>query len=143
MTAIRQPGTEVSREPPSRSELAAPYWEGAAEGRMMIQHCDDCEAAIFPPRPLCPKCWSESVSWREASGQARIESFSIVHRAPNETFAPEVPYVVALVLLDEGPRMMTNIVGCPPEDVAIDMRVRAVFTQYDGFVLPQFEPESA
>ena len=143
MTTVRQPSTSASREPPSHSELAAPYWEGAALGRLMIQHCDDCDTAIFPPKPLCPKCWSASVAWREASGQARIESFSVVYRAPNETFAPEVPYVVALVLLDEGPRMMTNIVDCPPEQVEIDMRVRAVFTQYEGFVLPQFEPETA
>ncbi|HVW90543.1 MAG TPA: Zn-ribbon domain-containing OB-fold protein [Gaiellaceae bacterium] len=129
-----------TRRPPSYSELAKPYWDAAAEGRMVIQHCDACDGAIFPPRPLCPACWSDSVSWREVSGRARVESFSVVHRAPNETFAADVPYVVALVLLDEGPRMMTNIVGCDPDDVAIDMRVRAVYTQYDGFVLPQFEP---
>lgn len=134
--------SSAMREPPSCSELAAPYWRGVAEGRLMIQHCDDCIAEIFPPRPVCPSCWSRALSWHEASGKARIESFSVVHRAPNETFAPEVPYVVALVLLEEGPRLMTNIVGCPPGDVEIDMRVRAVFTQYQGFVLPQFEPEA-
>jgi uncharacterized protein len=143
MSATRQPSTSVSREPPSYSELAAPYWEAAAQGQMVIHHCGDCDANIFPPRPLCPSCWSESVSWREASGRGRIESFSVVHRAPNETFAAEVPYVVALVLLEEGPRLMTNIVGCDPDSVAIDMPVRVVFTQYDGFVLPQFEPDAA
>jgi uncharacterized protein len=66
-----------------------------------------------------------------------------VHRAPNESFAAEVPYVVALVRLDEGPRMMTNIVGCAPGEVQIDMRVRAVFTDYGTFVLPQFEPDAS
>jgi uncharacterized OB-fold protein len=141
MTQMEQ-GASATRQPPSYSELAAPYWEAAAQGRLVVQHCDDCDHAIFPPRPLCPACWSANVRWRDASGRARIESFSVVHRAPNETFAPEVPYVVALVLLDEGTRMMTNIVGVEPDAVAIDMRVRAVFTQYDGFVLPQFEPES-
>ena len=139
---VDQSTSSPTREPPSYSELAAPYWEGASQGHMTIQQCDDCSRPIFPPRPVCPDCWSTSVSWRPASGRARIESFSIVHRAPNETFAAEVPYVVALVLLDEGPRMMTNIVGCSPEDVVIDMRVHAVFTQYDGFVLPQFVPET-
>ena len=142
MTRVEQPPTSAKREPPAYSELAAPYWEAAAQGRMVIQECVDCAAAIFPPRPLCPRCWSSSVVWREASGRARIESFSVVHRAPNETFAAEVPYVVALVLLDEGPRMMTNVVGCAPDDVEIDMPVRAVYTEYDGFVLPQFEPEA-
>jgi uncharacterized OB-fold protein len=142
MTTMRQPPTSVSREAPSYSELAAPYWEAAGRGQLVIQHCADCEAAIFPPRPLCPRCWSQSVTWRDASGLARVESFSVVHRAPNETFAAEVPYVVALVLLDEGPRLMTNIVGCDPDEVTINMRVRAVFTQYDGFVLPQFEPDA-
>lgn len=140
MTQLDKPS--VTREPPSYSELAGPYWAGVAEERIVIQHCDDCDIAIFPPRPLCPSCWSTSISWREASGRARVESFSVVHRAPNETFLAEVPYVVALVLLDEGPRLMTNIVGCSPDDVEIDLRVRAVFSQYDGFVLPQFEPES-
>lgn len=143
MTEVEIQPDAATRRPPSYSELAAPYWDAAAEGRMVIQHCDACDAAIFPPRPLCPTCWSTEISWREATGRARVESFSVVHRAPNETFAAEVPYVVALVLLDEGPRMMTNVVGCDPENVAIDMRVRAVFTQYDGFVLPQFEPEAA
>lgn len=143
MTHVEPPPVSTTREPPSYSELAAPYWDAAARGQLVVQRCDDCETAIFPPRPLCPKCWSTSVSWTDASGLARVESYSVVHRAPNETFAPEVPYVVALVLLDEGPRMMTNIVGCAPDEVEIDMRVRVVFTQYDGFVLPQFEPERA
>jgi uncharacterized protein len=142
MSDIEKPTVEGTRRPPSYSELAAPYWEGAAAGRIVIQHCDACDTSVFPPRPLCPSCWSESLSWRDASGLARIESFSVVHRAPNETFAPEVPYVVALVLLDEGPRLMSNVVGCAPDDVEVDMRVRAVFTEYDGFVLPQFEPET-
>lgn len=142
MTQVEGPPS-TTRQPPARSELAAPYWDAAAKGQLVIQCCDECEAAIFPPRPLCPQCWSQALRWQDASGRASIESFSVVHRAPNETFAAEVPYVVALVRLDEGPRLMTNIVGCEPDDVAVDMRVRVVFTQYDGFVLPQFKPEEA
>jgi uncharacterized protein len=143
VTQIEQQSAPASREPPSYSELAAPYWQAAAEERMVIQACGDCGAAIFPPRPLCPGCWSSAVEWRDASGLACVESFSVVHRAPNESFAAEVPYVVALVRLDEGPRMMTNIVGCAPGEVQIDMRVRAVFTDYGTFVLPQFEPDAS
>jgi uncharacterized OB-fold protein len=135
--------SSISREAPAYSELAAPYWEAAAEGRMVIQGCVDCGAAIFPPRPLCPACWSSAVEWRDASGRASVESFSVVHRAPNESFVAEVPYVVALVRLDEGPRLMTNVIGCDPDDVRIDMRVRVVYTEYTDFVLPQFEPEAS
>ena len=142
-TAVSDPPRTQQRAPrsaPAVSELGAAYWEHAARGVFAIQSCADCGAAIFPPKPVCPVCWSGTLQWREATGLGHVESFSVIHRPPSEAFAADVPYVVALVRLSEGPRMMTNIVDCDPETVSIDMPVRVVFGEYAGHALPQFAP---
>ena len=126
------------RELPAKSELAAPFWEGAARGRFMVQACE-CGVRLFPPRIVCPECWSGELRWEEASGLGTVYSHSVLYRAPTEAFADLVPYVVAMVDLDEGPRMMTNVVGCPPEEVVVGLRVRVEFDPERGD-LPLFRP---
>jgi uncharacterized OB-fold protein len=125
-------------ELPVKSELGAPFWAGAEEGRFLLQACD-CGARIFPPRVVCPKCWAGELRWEQASGLATVYSFSVLERPPTEAFADLVPYVVAMVDLDEGPRMMTNIVGCPPPEVTVGMRVRVEFDEGRGWI-PLFRP---
>ena len=116
------------------------YWAGAAEGRLRLQRCAACGNAQFPPRHLCVKCWSEDLAWIESRGRGTVESFTIVHRAPLPEFRTKVPYVVAAVLLEEGPRMMTNIVGSDPLAVAIGDAVRVTFiADQAGRILPQFQ----
>jgi uncharacterized protein len=117
-----------------------PYWEGARQGRLLFQRCNNCGHLQFPPRHLCVKCWSDSLGWIESSGRGTVESFTIVHRAPTPDLREKVPYVVAVVLLAEGPRMVTNIVGSDTLQVAIDDNVEATFvTDPAGRVLPQFQ----
>jgi uncharacterized OB-fold protein len=127
---------------PAITPDAAPYWDGARQGKLLLQKCGACGLVRFYPRALCPSCWSDAAAWIEASGRGRVHSFTVIHRPPAPAFAAHVPYVVALIDLDEGPRMMANILGAGARDVAIDDRVRVTFEERaDGFKLPQFTRE--
>ena len=119
---------------------AKPYWDGAREGRLLLQRCPNCGHTQFPPRRLCVKCWSDDLAWVESSGRGTIESFTVVHRAPTPELRASVPYVVASVLLAEGPRMITNLVGPDVLNVAIDDPVAVTFVpDTSGRALPQFQ----
>jgi uncharacterized protein len=119
----------------------APYWEGCRQHRLRIQRCSACGRCQFFPRMYCSNCFGEQVEWVNATGRARVLSFTIVRRPVSPAFADEVPYVVALVTLDEGPQMMTNIIGCAPEQVKIGMPVEVVFDDWtDTISIPKFCP---
>ncbi len=128
-------------------ELTAPrenadnsaYWAGARSDTFLLRCCGDCGAAHFPPRVLCPTCWSEHLSWIAASGQGVVYSYTILHRAPLPEFAQRVPYVVALIDLPEGVRVMANIVGPAAAAVAIGERVEVCFETRGSGKLPQFQ----
>ncbi|MCB1549993.1 MAG: Zn-ribbon domain-containing OB-fold protein [Hyphomicrobiaceae bacterium] len=116
------------------------YWDGCKAGELRLQACNDCSHTYFPPRPFCPKCGSRSVKVVKASGRARLHSY-VIHHRPLAGFTP--PYAIAVVELDEGPRMMTNIVGCPqtPEALQLDMPLEVTFEkQTDAITLPFFKP---
>ena len=102
-----------------------PFWDAAAQGRLLVRTCTACGQAHHYPRTLCPFCWSDRTEWREASGRGVIYSFSVMRRAA-------APYVIAYVTLAEGPTMMTNIVDADPDALAIGQAVRVVFRQSDG-----------
>lgn len=116
------------------------YWEGAREGELRLQRCDACRKAYFPPRPFCPDCGSREVSVFRASGRGKLHSYVINHmKAPG--FEP--PYAVAVVELEEGPRLMSNILDCPatPEALQLDMDLEVTFEKVtDEITLPQFRP---
>ncbi len=119
------------------------YWEGAKGGELLLQRCDSCSHAYFPPRPFCPKCASRKVSVFKASGKAKLYSYVIHHRAA-PGFTP--PYAIAVVELVEGPRLMSNIVDCPqtPEALQLDMALTVVFEkQTEDITLPVFKPAGA
>lgn len=125
---------------PEPTPETAHFWEGARQGELRLQRCDDCAAVIFPPRPFCPECASRSVSVFAASGRGRLDSYVINHR-PHPAF--EGPYAIALVALEEGPRLMSNIVDCAqtPEALQLDMPLEVVFApQNDEISLPLFRP---
>lgn len=121
------------------SDLHAPYWQRVRALGFAMPRCADCGHFHFYPRPACPHCASERVAVARASGRGSVYSYSVVHRAPSATFADQVPYVVALIETDEGPHLMSRVVGMPPEAVVIGMRVR-VRAGADG-APPMFEPE--
>lgn len=131
---------EARRARPQPTPETKHYWEGAKAGELRLQRCDDCRHAYFPPRPFCPACASRKVSVFRASGRGRLFSYVINHRpAPGFT----APYSIAVVELDEGPRLMTNIVDCPqtPEALVLDMPVEVTFQKLDDEIsLPVFRP---
>jgi uncharacterized OB-fold protein len=128
----------VERVQPRHSDgLADPFFAGCREGVLRLQHCGACGGWQFYPRPFCVHCGADGPAWREASGRGRIASFTVVRRALSGAY--EAPYVVALVDLAEGPRLMSHIVDCAPEAVSIDAPVRVHFQDWGPeTVLPVF-----
>jgi uncharacterized OB-fold protein len=119
---------------------SAPFWEGVAGQRLTVQQCDSCARYVFYPRSICPYCRSRELTWRNVSGTGTVYSFTVSRRAPSPEFEELVPYVVALVDLDEGFRMMSNVVGPDALSVQCGSRVAARFEQVaDGQLLPVFE----
>jgi uncharacterized OB-fold protein len=116
------------------------YWEGCSEGKLLIQHCLDCEKHIFYPRAVCPHCMSDCLEWIESSGKGKVYSYTISRRGAGSAFADDAPYVVALIDLDEGVRMMSNIIHINVEDVRCDMPVEVVFQDQEGMEIPKFQP---
>ena len=125
---------------PQPDALTAPFWDACRRGVLEVSQCGACGHVFLPPGPRCPKCWSARLAARAVSGFGRVFSFVIYRR----TYHPAMPapYVVALVELDEGPRLISNIIGCPPEDVTIDMQVEVQFELAGDFKLPRFRKRS-
>jgi len=117
---------------------AKPYWEAAQQGRLVFKKCSSCGYVQFPPRHVCPKCWSDSAEWISSGGEGQVYSFSIVRRAPTPAHAAKVPYVIAMIELIDGPRMIANIVGDDALGVSIGDRVTVTFEPWEGSALPQF-----
>ncbi|MBM3489978.1 MAG: Zn-ribbon domain-containing OB-fold protein [Alphaproteobacteria bacterium] len=119
-----------------------PFWQGCKRHRLLLRRCTDCGRLRYPPGPVCAHCGSRAGEWREASGRGRVYSWIVVrHPVPQEVFAAEVPYVVALIELEEGVRLASNLVGCPPEAVAADMPVAVTFEDVSETIsLPKFRP---
>lgn len=103
--------------------LAEPFWSAANTGEFLLQHCASCGYQQHYPRNLCVRCWSEDLSWTPASGAGVIWTFTVVEIPGHPAWAAEVPYVIAVVELDEGPRVMTRIVNCDVERARVGMRV--------------------
>ena len=116
---------------PLIEDESAPFWDGLKEHKLLIKHCTACDAYHYYPRPFCPSCWSDDVEWYEASGRARVYSYSTVYVNDLPPFGPEVPYVAAVVELEEGPRMMTRLVDCTKDDISIDMAVQVTYEPLD------------
>ncbi|MEU6088965.1 Zn-ribbon domain-containing OB-fold protein [Streptomyces sp. NPDC047085] len=114
---------------PEIDAFTRPYWDAAAEGRLLIRRCGSCGRAHHYPREFCPHCWSERVVWEEASGRATLYTWSTVHRNDLPPFTDRTPYIAAVADLTEGPRMMTELVECAGEDVVAGMPLRVTFRE--------------
>ena len=126
---------------PTPDAETQPYWDAAKEGRLLIRRCNACKRAYFYPRDFCPHCWSEDVSWEEASGRATLYTWSVVRRNDLPPWPERVPYVAAVVDLEEGPRMMTNVEGCELDELAIGMPLIVDFrADTDEITVPIFRP---
>ena len=132
---------EAKRARPKPTPETQHFWDGCKQGELRLQTCETCAKTYFPPRPFCPACGSRKVRVSKASGKATLYSYVINHRPLAPGFTE--PYAIAVVTLDEGPRMMTNIVECPqtPEALVLDMPLQATFEKLDDAItLPLFKP---
>ncbi len=133
--------SDYTKPIPTPSEDSVPYWKGTKQHKLMMQLCRDCPSYWFPPAEVCSECTSDAYDWKAVSGKGRVFSFVIYHRAYHPGFKEELPYVVAVIELDEGPRMLSNVIGCKPEEVRCDMPVEVVFEDItDEMTLPKFRP---
>jgi uncharacterized protein len=139
--------TSDYRKPiPSPGPEALPYWQAARQHQLKLPYCPACSAFFWFPRPFCPRCFSWEVEWRQVSGNGTLYTYAIQYRPQMPGFETDLPYVTAIVQLDEGPRLMTNLVEVEADPAAImcDMPVEVVFTDInDEIALPKFRPTSA
>ena len=135
--------TEIVRPKPLPVITAEnrPFWEGCRQGKLLLQYCDQCKMYQFYPRLYCMHCGADETRWVEASGRGSVYSFTIIRQNKAPEFVRETPYNVTLVQLEEGPRMMTSIVDCAPEDLRVDLPVTVVFEEASETIsLPHFKP---
>jgi uncharacterized OB-fold protein len=126
---------------PITDSSTQPFWEAARKGKLLIKRCRACGRAHFYPRTFCPSCWSEDVEWMEASGRGTLYTYSIVYKNDLPPFPDRVPYIAAIIDLEEGPRMMSNVVDCPFEDLRVGMPLEVGFRQEtDEVTVPVFRP---
>jgi len=125
---------------PIADRVTAPFWDAVGQHRLILQRCLECGEFQHYPRPFCISCMSERIEWVEASGRGRIHSMTVSRRQAHQAFAHSIPLVVALVDLEEGVRMMTNIVGSGALESRIEDDVEVVFVEVEeGIVLPRFQ----
>jgi uncharacterized OB-fold protein len=132
----------ASRPLPTPDERSQPFFDGAARGVLMLQRCRQCSAWHWPVREVCSECLSTDLEWAQASGRGTVHSFGVMHRVFHPGFADAVPYNLAVVELDEGPRTNSNLVGVDNEAIRVGMRVIAQFDEdAPGVFVPRFRPE--
>lgn len=117
------------------------FWEGCRNHVLIIQRCLDCGNYRFPPGIICRHCMSEMTKWEEITGEGSVYSFTVVFRPVNEAFSSDIPYVIALIELKEGFRMLSNLEGCNPDEIKIGMPVKVFFEDVSEEIsLPKFRP---
>lgn len=131
---------ETSRPVPQPDDVTRPFWDACARRELRFQQCDGCGNWWLPPSVACSRCWAAETQWVRAAGEGTVFSFAVYRRAYHPAFKPLLPYVVAVIELAEGPRLVSNVVGVPPEDVHVGMRVRLEFQETEGIPLPVFRP---
>ena len=133
---------DVARKPvPVPDDLSAPFFEGARQGTLMIQRCTACGAHLAPGTRACTECLSEALAWVRASGRGTVFTFGVMHQRYHPAFSDEIPYNVAVVELEEGPRLNTNLVEVRNEDIRVGMAVAVTFERLtDDVSIPKFRP---
>lgn len=135
--------TRPRKPVPVPEPLTEPFWEGTRAGELRVQRCKACGANIFYPRERCPKCFATDLEWVKTSGRGRVYTYTVVRQPGNPAFNDDVPYIFAIIQLDEGPRMNSNVTGIPFEQVKVDMPVEVYFEQVSEDIwLPKFRPVS-
>ena len=120
-----------------------PFWDGCRKHELRFQKCVACDHVRWPPSMICPECYDSRTEWIKAVGKGVVYTYAVYHRAFHPAFKDDLPYVSAVVELEEGPHLLTNIIGCRPDDVRCDMPVEVVWEDViEEFSLPKFKPSS-
>jgi len=126
---------------PRMTDEVEPFWEAAKDHELRMQKCGDCGYVRWVPSPVCPECWSKEYTWTELSGKGEVNSWVVFHKAYYEAFEDDLPYNVAEIELEEGPRYIANIVECDNDDIYTGMPVEVVFDDIlEHLTLPRFKP---
>ena len=126
---------------PLSPELTKPFWDAAKRHELAMPRCQKCDKFFFYPREECPRCASQDLGWATVSGKGRLHAYTIVHQVANAAFRDDAPQVYAVIQLDEGPRMISNMVDCPHEDLQVDMPVVALYDDVTPeWTLVKFKP---
>lgn len=133
----------MSRPKPVIDQESQPYWDGAREHKLLVQRCAGCGQHVFYPRVYCPHCHGDELTWIQASGRGTVYSLTVVRRAAGPAFADDVPYVIGLIDLEEGVRLLSRIQVSDPDDARIGMAVQVAFEDFDDLSLPVFTPAGA
>jgi uncharacterized protein len=129
---------------PGMTDLTAPYWDAAREGRLVVQVCQACHEIWHPPLLRCPHCHSTGLGWRAVSGNGTVYTYTIVRHPTHYAFADKIPYILAIIELAEGPRLVTALTGIDPDEVRAGQPVQVVFRDIaEGITLPYFEPAAS
>jgi uncharacterized OB-fold protein len=132
---------EYKKPLPAISSMNQSYWDGLRRRELRLQRCNDCGKTWYPPSPFCPVCWSRNFAWQKLSGRGKVNSWVVFHQAYFSSFKDEVPYNVAEVELEEGPRLLTNLVGVDNADISIGMPVAIIFDDVtEDVTLAKFRP---
>lgn len=132
---------EVSKPLPEVTEETRPFWESAGRHALELQRCTACGRFRYPVSTFCPACLNDGVEWAPVSGRGTVYSFVIIHQVYHPAFKDDVPYNVAAVEFEEGPRMYSNVVGCANDAITVGMPVEIVYDDVaDGVTLPKFRP---
>lgn len=129
---------EVPWTAPVADAFTEPWWAACRARRLLVRECRACGRCFFPPRPACPHCWSDDVVWRDTSGTGTIYTYSVVRENDLAAFRGALPYVVAIVELDAGPRLMTTLVDSPGATIVVGAAVTVVFVDRDEWTFPAF-----
>ena len=133
--------TEHTKPQPRITPDNKPFWDALRERRLVLPYCSVCGRPHLPPGPVCPFCFADQLHWREASGHGTLASWTVVHKEWFPAFAPDVPYNVVQVELEEGPRLTANIVGLSNERLAVGLPVMIAFDAVSAEItLPRFRP---
>ena len=133
--------TAYNKPLPQPNPVTEEFWKAAKRHELLIQRCKSCNEHIFYPREVCPRCLSSDLDWMEASGRGRVYSYTVVRQAEHPSFRADTPYILAIIELDEGPRLTSNLMDCQIEDIRVDMPVTVAFDDVTAEVsLVKFRP---
>lgn len=128
---------------PTRSPEADQYWSGCREGRLIMPHCQSCGELHFYPRPFCPHCGGNDLAWRQLSGAGEVYTFAVVKQPLEKVFTGLIPYIIAIVELEEGIRILSHVIEVHPEEIKCGLKVQVDFREVSPtLTIPIFRPQT-